>query len=69
MYRALCDYEIATIHCFAEIINVTPIALLSEALVHNTDLLFSPDFVKEVRSTLREQDHECKSPIEIKGAL
>ncbi len=48
MYRALCDYEVAKIHCFADLISVTPIALVSEALAHNTGLMFSPDFIKEV---------------------
>ena len=49
VYRALCDYEVAKIHYFADLISVTPIALLSEALAHNTGLLFSPDFVRDVQ--------------------
>jgi len=51
IYNALCDYEISRIDAFgkAGMIKYTPIALLSEAVAHNTGLLFQPDFIKEVQ--------------------
>ena len=49
VYNAFCDYEVAKINAFAPLIEVTPIALLSEAVAHNTGLLFSPDFIREVQ--------------------
>jgi hypothetical protein len=49
IYQALCDYELAKIDCFADLVKVTPIALVSEAVAHNSGLLFSPEFVREVQ--------------------
>ena len=49
LYDALCEYEVAKVHCFADLVDVTPIALASEAMAHNTGLLFSPEFIKEVQ--------------------
>ena len=49
VYRAFCDYEVAKIHALADLVEVAPVALLSEAVAFNTGLLFPPDFVREVQ--------------------
>ena len=49
VYHAFCDYEVAKIHALAGLVDVAPVALLSEAVAFNTGLLFPPDFVRDVQ--------------------
>ncbi|MDP6110574.1 MAG: uroporphyrinogen decarboxylase family protein [Planctomycetota bacterium] len=49
MYHALCDYEVAKIHALGDLVEVAPVALLSEAVAYNTGLMFSPEFIREVQ--------------------
>ena len=46
-YQAVCDYEIAKVHHFAGLLDVTPIALVSCELAHNGGLLRSPEFIRK----------------------
>ena len=48
-YNTFCDYEVAKIHALAGLVEVAPVALLSEAVAFNTGLIFDPEFVKEVQ--------------------
>jgi len=49
IYEAFCDYEVAKIHALAGLVDVAPVALLSEAVAFNTGLIFPPEFVREVQ--------------------
>ena len=48
IYQALGDYEVARIHALADLVEWSPIAMLSEDTAYNEGLMFSPDFIKEV---------------------
>jgi len=48
LYRALGDYEVARIHALADLVQWSPIAMLSEDTAYNESLMFSPEFIREV---------------------
>jgi hypothetical protein len=49
VYGAFCDYEVAKINALADLVDVAPVALLSEAVAFNTGLMFDPEFVRDVQ--------------------
>ena len=49
IYEAFCDYEVAKIHALADLVDIAPVALLSEAVAFNTGLLFPPEFIRDIQ--------------------
>jgi len=48
LYEALGDYEVARIHALADLVEWSPIAMLSEDTAYNEGLMFSPEFIRKV---------------------
>ena len=48
-YQALCDYETAKAKSYGELIDVTPVALVSCEMCCNTGLIWPPKFIKDVQ--------------------